>query len=82
MKPTPPPEVQSTLDNPDAANDRYSLYHAAMWANHLGKFKLADYCARKGDAVLARLEGRIADALKYEARCQGIYNAIPAGDKW
>ncbi len=40
------------------------------------------YCFTKANAMLARIEGRIATALELEKNCDKLYARIPADWKW
>ena len=52
-------------------------------ANTTGAVRtLVNYALAKADAMEARVAGRINDALRLEARCDALYDSLPARCRW
>jgi hypothetical protein len=56
------------------------------WPKRRGAYKIAckvrSYCIYKQTAMGYRLDGNIAEALKWEAQCDGIYQLLPKDVRW
>lgn len=72
--------LEDCIGNLDAFNDPNDLWNQREYLQQMatGFHMLSDYTEAKAHAMSYRLKGEIGMACKFEARCEKIYEKLPA----